>query len=399
MWLPSKNMSMALLSSAILLFAVSCTTPQETGVKGEVLLEVPREAVDYKEDRQFMTVTAYSSWTLNIDFGGEDAWARVNKSSGSDSPAAVVLEWDANVSGKARTCTIGLYCEGEKSEVEFSQEAGPSSPGTDPDPVPDDLVPDTPGKWLELPAVDDPSKCFISHSMTQASGKQVRNYSYYLDPVAKTAVWVAYPLNKGLIGSGSRTDEWGYDPKVPQKYQPVLYRGFKSGNGIRYDRGHQLPSADRLAYAANVSTFYFTNMSPQKSELNQNSWAELEGKVRNWCYQMDTLYVVTGADLKGSTEYALDNEGAEIPVPTGYFKALLGYKKGGSIGNSTGGYIGIGFYFEHKSYDNSAIMSSLSMSIDELEEKLGYDFFANLPDKLGPETAAAVESGKDSWWK
>ena len=83
-------------------------------------------------------------------------------------------------------------------------------------------------------------------------------------------------------------------------------------------------------------------------------------------------------------------------MPEGYFKALLGYKKGGSISNATGGYIGIAFYFEHRSYSND-IMDQ-SMSIDELENKLGYDFFVNLPEKIGDEWAAKVESKVDDWW-
>ncbi len=45
-------------------------------------------------------------------------------------------------------------------------------------------------------------------------------------------------------------------------------------------------------------------------------------------------------------------------------------------------------------------MSTQSMSIDALEKQLGgVDFFYNLPDRIGPERAAAVESAVDSWWK
>ena len=44
-------------------------------------------------------------------------------------------------------------------------------------------------------------------------------------------------------------------------------------------------------------------------------------------------------------------------------------------------------------------MSKQSMTIDELERKLGIDFFVNLPDKVGQEIADKIESTKDSWWK
>ncbi len=255
------------------------------------------------------------------------------------------------------------------------------------------LTPDTPGKWLELPATNDERLYFFTHDMTRNS-QQVRNYSFYLDPDAKIAVWVAYPLNSGLIGSNTgRSDAWGLDPKVPRDYQSVIFSGYKGG----YDRGHQLPSADRYGSGINEATFYGTNMTPQLNSLNGFAWVSLETKVREWSKQMDTLYVVTGADINGATEYAYDNDDKAITVPVGYFKALLGYKKGGSIGNSTGGYIAVGFYYEHKEY-STAVMDQ-AISIDDLEKKLGYDFFVNLPEKVGEEVAKTIESTIDGWWE
>ena len=237
--------------------------------------------------------------------------------------------------------------------------------------------------------------------MTLGSAK-MRNYSFCLDPDAKISRWVAYPLNKGLIGSGSRTDEWALDPKVPAAYQSVIYSGYKSSStGEWFERGHQLPSADRLTSGVNQTTFYGTNMTPQRGALNERIWASLEGMVRTWSYSFDTLYVVTGADVAGATEYVLDNVGKQITVPTGYFKALLGYKKNASSSvfpSQVAGYVGIAFYFEHRDYGSSAVMSQ-AMTIDDLEHRLGYDFFVNLPALIGDEKAAQVESVKSSWWK
>ena len=376
-------------AAALLLLTsiVSCGGTQGTAEQGEVLLTVPNTSLGTASGQQFIRVTAFSSWTLSPDFGdSQQAWASVDKASGSGNASGIVLSWDANSAEDARSCTLTLSCSGKESAVSLSQSGSGSSPEPTPQPSVD-------AGWLELPAVSDASLKFYGHDMT-ISGKKVRNYSYFYDKDAKLSFCVAYPLNKGLIGSGGRTNEWGYDPNIATSDQPCLYSGFSIG----YQRGHQLPSADRLA--ANVSTFYFTNMTPQRGELNEKAWATLEGKVRNWCYQMDTLYVVTGADYKSSTEYAYDNLGAKVTVPTGYFKALLGYKKGGSIGTATGGYIGIAFYFKHQYYSDDAIMSTQSMSIDALEKQLGgVDFFHNLPGRIGEDKAAAVEASVDSWWK
>ncbi len=254
-------------------------------------------------------------------------------------------------------------------------------------------------KWLELPETkDDDGLDFYTHDQI-TDGKTVRSWSFDYDSKALLSHWIAYPLNKKLKGNGSRSDQWGLDPKVPASKQPVLYTTYKSDNGKKYDRGHQIPSADRLDYDANVKTFYFTNMTPQLSGLNQASWANLETRVREWSESFDTLYVVTGCSVKGSTEVAYDNDGKAVTVPTGYYKALLGYKKSGSVGNSSqnGGYIGCAFWFDHVDYAGDFMTKA--MSISELEEKTGVNFFVNLPAATDAAKAKAIEENRDSWWK
>ncbi|MBR1959066.1 MAG: DNA/RNA non-specific endonuclease, partial [Bacteroidales bacterium] len=45
----------------------------------------------------------------------------------------------------------------------------------------------------------------------------------------------------------------------------------------------------------------------------------------------------------------------------------------------------IGFWFEHKDYDNTSY-SNYAVSVDQIEKWTGFDFFVNLPDEV--ETAA-----------
>ena len=375
--------------AAIVVAAASCGDPASGPVdEGDVFLSVPKTSVSNEAGSQFIKVTADGSWTLSVD--GD--WASLEQTSGSGSQSGITLMWDENVSSSPRKCTVRLESGSKSASQELTQDS--RSSGSDPVVPGSGLKSDPVGAWMEVPAFSEGKGLyFITHDM-KVGGYSGRNYSYALDPQAKLALWVAYPLNKSLIGSGSRSDDWGLDPKVPRKYQPVIYKAFRGG----YERGHQLPSADRLS--ANESTFYGTNMTPQKGELNERAWATLEGCVRNWANSFDTLYVVTGADIKGSKSYAYDNDGKAVTVPTGYFKALLGYKKSGTVGISgkTRGYTGIAFYFEHKGYDEKNIMSQ-AMTIDALETKLGYDFFPNLVGKVGKENAENVESTRDSWWK
>lgn len=390
---------------AVVAVAVSCEylLPQEDPddggesgvVVGENSLSVNNNNVSYSAGTQFLLVTAKDEWALSLDFGeAEEAWLNVSAEAGRAGSRKIVMAWSENEADSARTCIITLEVGLDLKTLEFTQR-GHSSTTVPVNPV-EDLNPDPVPHWLELPETNDPDLYFFTHDMTQ-SGKSIRNYSFYLDPQACLSIWVAYPLNRGLVGTGGRTKNFLIDPKVPRRYQPVLCDRSFPGH---YDRGHQLPSADRLSSGANEQTFYGTNMTPQLDELNQQAWGTLEGMVRDWSYQFDTLYVVTGCDIRGYYLTARDNDGKEIPVPVGYFKALLGFIKNGTRGNTAkqGGYTAIGFYFNHEYYADSEIMGQ-SMTIDELEDMMDIDFFPNLEDMVGADLYTKIESTPDSWWK
>lgn len=386
---------------------VCCQKPNDSDEAGLSL-----RLKEYGSDRsnQFVSVTAEGAWTLRIDFGisGEDAseWAYLDTDStafisGTGSRSDIVFGWARNFGSEARTLSLILETGNQKIVETFTQQGIGNSYYKH---LPEDIISEPVPDWMELPEFGGKGLFFITHSM-ETGRKEVRNYSFCWDTTALVALWVAYPLNDNLIGNGSRTNEWGLDPKVPRRLQPVLFHAYESagyGSNGWYNRGHQLPSADRLNYDANVATFYGTNMTPQMSELNAQAWGVLEGMVRNWARKCDTLYVVTGCTIKGSTTYVKDNEGKSVTVPTGYFKALLGYKKSETIGISgtTGGYTSTAFWFDHKAYaGNSTAVMSQRITVDQLEDKTGIDFFVNLPKTIGEKNAATVEATIDYWWK
>lgn len=347
----------------VIFFLVSCT-------KEDVVpdLSLSSQKVSASAGTVDVKVQASGRWALALycQDGGED-WATISKTSGRGSDASVILRYSENLLEESRSASVVLTVAG-KDYIRTFVQLGKN----------EIIGPAVHPKWLELPAVEEDEDCrFYSHDMSLASGARCRNYSFLWDRSHLVAHWVAYPLNSSLIGNGSRTDEWDYDPLVPREDQPVLFGGYRGG----YDRGHQLPSADRLQREANEQTFYFTNMTPQLgSKFNQSIWANFEGKVRDWARSADTLYVVTGCVLDHTLGVAYDNNGRAVTVPGGYFKALLRYQKSSSIGY--GGYAAAGFYLEHENYSSNTMTDDMCMSIDALEEITGLDFFVNLKEKL-----------------
>lgn len=378
-----------------------------SGGKEDVLpptVEVKTAVVEAGGYSQFIYVKASSSWRITITSvdGGEPVdWIIADPSSGSGN-TDVTLNVAANESEQERSAVLTVENSAGKALKTISQKGKKPEIKPDPDPTPEPKPNET--GWLELPSVPAGTD-FFAHSMTIGSVK-TRNYSFIWDYDNLVAPWVAYPLCKWNMASNvKRTNAWALDPLLPESKQPVLYRGFSKGNNGWYARGHQIPSADRLtSYESNAMTFYGTNMTPQIQEgFNGDIWATLEGMVRSWANKSDTLYVVTGCviDYKdGETvKYALDNNGKKVTVPTAYYKAVLRYMKSSTVGYS--GYSACAVWLDHKVYSTKTIDSSYSMSVDDLEEKLGIDFFVNLPAKVGEDMAARIEAEdpKDvTWW-
>ena len=222
--------------------------------------------------------------------------------------------------------------------------------------------------------------------LTELNGTAVRNYSICYDKSHKTALWVAYPLHKCYLGSLDRTDEWIYDPEIGNEYQIYVKKAYKEYP--TYDRGHQIPSADRNSTRdMNAQTFYFTNQTPQIGQkLNQGIWQKLEEVIRKNYTCSDTLYVVTGAHFANSNTKATDNNGVKVDVPTHYFKVLLRTKSG-----MTGKWVNqceasdlqtIGFWLENKAYSETKVTKAICKKVSEIENLTGFTFFPGIPAEV-----------------
>lgn len=243
---------------------------------------------------------------------------------------------------------------------------------------------DSSQSWMELPevkAADD--EVFVFHH-TEAGGAQVRNYSMLYSTSERLARWVAYPLCDVYTASGNRTDAWGFDPKIPDAWEPIIPDSWGVSG---YARGHQIPSAARNANKEmNRQTFYFTNMTAQNYDFNSGLWAEIEELEREVASAYDTLYVVTGpvldADGDGQWKHFQDNAGNSVSVPEAYFRVLLGVR-----GNE-GVYDAVGFFCLNKDDGRTVPDVSDLRTVAQIEKKTGITFFKN----LSPELAAEVKS-------
>ncbi len=236
---------------------------------------------------------------------------------------------------------------------------------------------------LEIPKLNSDNR-FIRHS-TNYNGKDITTYTMEYNDFYRHSVWIAFTFTKSVsTNNWNRNNwkqtEWGGDPFQVDPQLPEIYQIKNEQHvGDGYDKGHLCASADRLySKDANEQTFYLSNISPQLANFNQGIWANLEGLVQNWGKNddsfRDTLFVVKGGTIKNGQRLSQTNHG--LTVPKYYFMAILCKYNNSSL------YRAIAFWFEHKSYGSTETVRSHAITIDELEELTGIDFFCNLPDKI-----------------
>ena len=376
-WTKSISRIFAFVAFAVLI--VSC---DPIGVKknSELSLTLNPESAGKEAGKVSVVVRADGAWSLELDFGGDEAWAELSHSVGTGYKSNIKLSYDANKTGASRSVYVIVSTDNDAAEVRFTQTADGAGP--------DGGIADaTSCGWMELPETKTGDGLLWGwHNMT-LNGKTMRNYSFYFSAAHYLSYWVAYPLNSSLMGgSGMRDKNFYFDPLLPNSMQADLTFSYR-GN---YDRGHQLPARDRSAsVASNTQTFYATNMTPQRSQFNQKIWQRLEARVQSWASSInpstDTLYVVTGCTVKGSTQSTTDCAGKKMTIPTAYYKAILRYTR-------SSGYAGCAIWLDHDTDPYRTVEERDMMSIAALEEKLGIDLFVNLPAKVGDAKAAEIEA-------
>ncbi len=203
------------------------------------------------------------------------------------------------------------------------------------------------------------------------------------NPSRCTPSWVAWELtSEETTGPISRKDyDFAPDPQLDTRYQVEKQEYATCG----YDRGHMCPAGDmQWSSSAMNDCHYMTNICPQAPKLNQVYWERLESACRRWACLYGSIYIICGPVYK-SGKYTTFGTNHTIAIPDGYFKVVITLEEGEERG--------IGFYYRND--DVRQTMECAAMPIDKVEEMIGYDFFAELPDEV--ERRVESQNKLSSW--
>ena len=222
-----------------------------------------------------------------------------------------------------------------------------------------------------------PTPIAVGSSSIEYSGFKV---SY--NASRKIPNWVLYEL------TASETE--GPYSRKGKDFQPDPGLSLPQANDGDYrrsgwSRGHMAPAADfKWSDRAMTETFYYTNICPQNSTLNQKYWNTLEKKVRKCAMEFGKVWVVTGPVVGGNV-YGTIGAG-KVVVPDALFKAMLA-----QVG---GRWVSLGFIMSNNA--DVQTMKSSAVTVNEIERQTGQDLFDFLPDEIEEQ----VESQLDyKFWK
>lgn len=179
--------------------------------------------------------------------------------------------------------------------------------------------------------------------------------------------WVAYELtSEELSGDVKRSNHFAPDPLVSG--DPIATYDYTHSG---YDRGHMAPAADmKWSEQAMRESFYMTNICPQNQNLNRGDWSDLEELARDWARKYGSIYIACGPLV--SQDHRTIGQNKKIAIPNAFFKVFLR--------QTDTSWTAIGFVMPNQA-SNRPLMTYM-VSIDEVEQLSGIDFFYNLPDSI-----------------
>jgi endonuclease G len=218
---------------------------------------------------------------------------------------------------------------------------------------------------LELPA-EKPREEMIKHE----------HYTLSFVEGYELASWVAYELTaEEASGSLEYNEKYIEDPMISTG--SATRKDYKKSG---YMQGQLAPVEDmRFSESAVKESFYLSNVVPQKLAFNKYTWKKLNDMVREWAKESGSLFIVSGPVLADAPFPTFGP--SKVSIPSRFYKVVLDMKHKKGMG------------IVIKNSMSTGSLRPFAMSIDEVEEITGIDFFPSLDDDLENEIEAGYHDG------
>lgn len=194
------------------------------------------------------------------------------------------------------------------------------------------------------------------------------NYTLKYNEQYEQPDWVAYRITRDTVrGTAKRPSGFKLDPLVSTRSADS-----SDYTNSGYDRGHLCPSADFKSDQRLLNeTFIMSNITPMLHDFNDGDWGDIEDHERKWAMDNGELFICTGPVLKDvPTEFI--GKKNKIGVARRFFKVILDYNEPELKM--------IAFIVPHK--EGPEDISIYAVTVREVEQITGFDFFPALPDDI-----------------
>jgi endonuclease G, mitochondrial len=193
--------------------------------------------------------------------------------------------------------------------------------------------------------------------------------------------WVSWHLNSNELGNVPRSNNFRPDASLPEEWNRVTPTDYIRSS---YDKGHMISSGDRTNNVEdNSATFLMTNIIPQAADNNQGYWADLEEYCRKLVSRGQELYIIAGS----YGEQGNIGKG-KVTIPARIYKIIAIDSSSQGLNGISGSTKIIAIDTPNVDGDRQANWRQFLTTVDDLEEKTGYDFLSNVK----PDIQTAIES-------
>jgi endonuclease G len=207
------------------------------------------------------------------------------------------------------------------------------------------------------PACDTPARSLVDHTF----------FRICYDSSVKAPVWAEYELRPEHLSAAAapRRPSFRRDPSAAV---PTATNADFRNSG--YSRGHLVPAADfGWSVDAHQATYFLTNVIAQHQSVNAGRWRMLESAVRRIAAAADSVLVFSGPLFESEPTQFLAPGGVAVPSHT--YKVLLAVHSGRRTMFAA---------IIPNGKNPPQPLNSFAVTVDEVEHRTGFDFFAFLDD-------------------
>lgn len=191
--------------------------------------------------------------------------------------------------------------------------------------------------------------------------------------------WVSYELNSAWYGDAPRySKNFISDTSLPDEFLLIKHSDYTNTG---FDRGHMVRSEERTRTVEdNISTFYMTNIIPQKPDLNRGPWLDFEYFCEDLAKKFNKeMFVITGPVV--SWDCRIDTND-RVVYPDSSFKIVVVLDSAQNIRNVNAETIVIAVVMPNIDGIRKRKWEEYLTSVRKLEELTSYDFLNFLPLSL-----------------